>query len=227
MLRFGSAPGFFGKLPSHGDFVGRGLPPAVRDCFDAWLQEALLESRKKLGPAWLPAWMSAPLWRFLVPADVCGPQAWAGVMMPSHDRLGRIFPLLLAAGMENPPSLDECLTLHDPWFARLETLALSSLEEGFTLAALEAGLGAPEEEGAQPPDRHPASLNAWSDAADPDATRGRGAWWTDGSAQLPPALAVCRGLPAADMFASFLDGCWQERGWRQKLIEAGTGPAAR
>jgi type VI secretion system protein ImpM len=28
---------------------------------------------------------------------VCGPQAWAGVMMPSHDRLGRIFPLLLAA----------------------------------------------------------------------------------------------------------------------------------
>jgi type VI secretion system protein ImpM len=231
MERLEATPGFFGKLPSHGDFVGAGLPPPVRDCFDRWLQEMLLHGRRALGEDWVPAWMTSPLWRFLMAAGLCGPQPWAGVMMPSHDRVGRCFPLLLAAPMESLPALEDCLALHDAWFARLEDLALACLEDGFTLADLGAGLRAGAAGGAAPRKRHAAPLNAWSDIvsaparsvepgiqAPGGALRGRSAWWSDGAAHLPPALALCGGLPEADGFTAFLDGRWNEHGWRRMWL---------
>ncbi|MBQ5965080.1 type VI secretion system-associated protein TagF [Massilia sp. ZL223] len=213
-----SAPGFFGKLPSHGDFIGRGLPPAVRDCFDRWLQEALLHGKQSLGAQWMPAWLNGPLWRFVVSAGVCGPQAWAGVLMPSHDRVGRCFPLLLAAGMARPPSLDDCLDRHDAWFASLEELALASLDEGCGLVGLEDGLRLAVHVPGAPRARQRASLQAWSDTAAVNELGGSGmqrrsAWWTDGAAHLPPALAICEGLPAPDAFLAFLDGRWRGHGW--------------
>jgi hypothetical protein len=38
--------------------------------------------------------------------------------------------------------------------------------------------------------------------------KGKAAWWTDGSQQVAPCLAVCRGLPAPTGFAALLDGRW-------------------
>jgi type VI secretion system protein ImpM len=219
----GQAPGFFGKLPSHGDFIGRRLPPDVRDCFDRWLQAGLVRSREDLGDEWLPIWLSSPLWRFVVAADVCGGQAWAGVMMPSHDRVGRCFPLLLMAGMEGTPSLQDCLTVHDEWFARLEVLALSTLEEEFVLDAFDSALLAlmpfatvlrPAGEETVPAtrtvsDMRPEALPALAHAD----IAGSSAWWTSGSPLVTACLAVCGGLPPAPAFASLLDGRWTERDW--------------
>ena len=225
------APGFLGKLRSHGDFVTRRLPLPVRDRFDRWLQAALLQSRIDLGDAWLPTWLSSPLWRFLVAPGVCGEQAWAGVMMPSHDRVGRCFPLLLAAPVDGMPSLRDCMTLHAGWFARLEELALSTLEEGFSLDGFDAALmamdGAPSG-GTAPrlqPDWHGAAGRAPGKAVvlepvggvfaplSASLAEGDSAWWTDGSPLLPPCLAICGGLPAPAAFSALLDGRWRERGW--------------
>lgn len=87
--------GWWGKLPTRGDFVGRGLPPAWRADWDAWLQRGITlaaasceagELRERLGGF-------AP-WRYLaLPAR--GP-AWCGIVAPSHDRVGRAFPLTIA-----------------------------------------------------------------------------------------------------------------------------------
>ena len=220
------APGFFGKLPSHGDFVGRRLPPAVRDCFDRWAQAGLVQSRIDLGEAWTPAWLRTPLWRFLVGAGICGDRAWAGVMMPSHDRVGRCFPLLLAAGIDGAPSLSDCLTLHDGWFLRLEELALSALEEAFTLEAFDAALVA---QGGAPACHRPgigpmASAHALAALAPPTLSAalldGQSAWWTTGSPEVAPSLAIAAALPGPTMFSAFLDGHWEERG----AIRALSGP---
>jgi type VI secretion system protein ImpM len=216
---------FFGKLPSHGDFVGRRLPPEVKDCFDRWLQAGLVRSKDDLGEEWLPIWLSSPIWRFVVAAGVCGEQAWAGVMMPSHDRVGRCFPLLLMAGIEGTPPLRDCLTVHDGWFARLEELALSTLDDGFALEAFNsvlASVGDAE-------DWRVADLTLPAETKDAvkvamlegeelphlaDSTLGRqSAWWTDGSAQLAPCLAVCAGLPAPAVYAALLHGRWEECAW--------------
>lgn len=228
-------PGFFGKLPSHGDFVARRLPPSVRLCFDHWLQGALVQSRVELGEAWLPTWLSSPLWRFVAGAGVCGEQGWAGVMMPSHDRVGRCFPLLLMAGSDGSPSLHDCLSLHDAWFERLEDLALSTLEGGFALEAFDAALMAldgtrPGGAGAASPLRPaPTPAGAWGGATvtplPADALGsllyatldGHSAWWTDGSPAVTPCLAVCGGMPAPAAFAALLDGRWAGRGW--ELLE--------
>lgn len=221
----GAAPGFFGKLRSHGDFVGRRLPPAMREPFDAWLQAALLHSQRDLGAAWLPVWLSSPLWRFVLAPGVCGAQAWSGVMMPSVDRVGRCFPLVLAAPAAGAPALAACMTQYDAWFVQLEDIALSSLEAGFSLDAFDAGLlalaGAPPATAAAAhmPPVHAAQVVGLVDGPLPALAcaplDGASAWWGMGSAQVGPSLACCPGLPAPASFAAMLDGAWRARGWHE------------
>ena len=93
--------GFYGKLPSCGDFVGAGLPRAFVRAWDGWSARALPASRDRLGPAWQAAWLEAPVWRFALPVGACGDQRAFGVWMPSVDRVGRYFPLVLAACAED------------------------------------------------------------------------------------------------------------------------------
>jgi type VI secretion system protein ImpM len=140
--RVGGA-GFFGKVPTHGDFVSRRLPQDFIAPWDAWMQAGLAESRARLGQGWLPMYLNSPIWRFALGAGVCGPQAWAGVMMPSVDRVGRYFPLTVAAVLggdgvdpRHGPAGDEA------WYGRIETLALSCLKNDFSLARFDAALAA-------------------------------------------------------------------------------------
>ena len=44
-----NAAGFYGKLPSEGDFVTRRLPWEFTSAWDAWLQQGVHASRAALG----------------------------------------------------------------------------------------------------------------------------------------------------------------------------------
>lgn len=118
--------GFFGKLPGRGDFVRRDLPNTFVDTWDRWLQHGIAASRNTLGDGWLDSWLCAPIWRFALPPGTCGPDAWAGVMMPSVDRAGRYFPLTLATSVGTPAAA----VLAGDWIAAVEAVALSALDEG-------------------------------------------------------------------------------------------------
>jgi len=154
-------------------------------------------------------------------------------MMPSLDRVGRCFPLVLAAPLTGAPLLADCLTRHAAWFVRLEEIALSSLDDGFALEAfdaallalagapsarlgpaLQAGRGALGEMAGNPAAR--ALVTPLSAAAGPAlrAMDGASAWWGTGSAQVASSLAQCRGLPAPALFSAMLDGAWRARGWQ-------------
>jgi type VI secretion system protein ImpM len=85
--------GFFGKLPSRGDFVRFGLSRALTAAWDAWLQEVMFSSRE-VSDAVLSG---APIWRFDLGAGVCGPRHACGLLLPSSDSVGRVFPLMIAA----------------------------------------------------------------------------------------------------------------------------------
>ena len=89
--------GFFGKLPSHGDFLRRRASDAFVDAWDAWLRECLAASREALGERWLDVYLTSPAWRFVCAAGTCGPAPVIGLMVPSVDRVGRYFPLTLVA----------------------------------------------------------------------------------------------------------------------------------
>ena len=130
----GTAPGFFGKVRSHGDFVCRRLPPSFVTPWDRWLQAGLLRSRHDLGDAWLAAWLRAPIWRFQLAAGVCGADGWCGVLMPSLDCVGRYFPLTIAA----PLVAGSAGAAWPDCFAAFEALALGALDEDFELSRFDA-----------------------------------------------------------------------------------------
>jgi len=108
------ALGIYGKMPAHGDFVRRGLPSSFVTPWDAWLAAGVAAAREQLAEGFAQVWDDAPAWRFALPAGVCGPDAVAGVMLPSEDTVGRRFPLTAAALL--PPGV----VAEEAWFDRLE-----------------------------------------------------------------------------------------------------------
>ncbi|MES2259270.1 MAG: type VI secretion system-associated protein TagF [Pseudomonadota bacterium] len=218
------APGFFGKVTSHGDFVSRRLAPGPLAVWDAWLQAAMQGSRDALGPRWLETYLTSPIWRFALAPGVCDNNAWAGVLMPSVDRVGRHFPLTIIAGAPGGGALFDWLANGKPWFDQLENLALSSLDEGFMLDRFDSQLQAmPPLSDAAAGQAGPAGFRLPIPSIDAlggqmpqlaaAALRGQSLWWTDGSAQVEPCVLLCRGLPAPAAYAGMLAGTWAQAGW--------------
>ncbi len=133
MMTMRDAPGIYGKAPSHGDFLTRRLPRLFVDNWDAWLRSALAASRNEMDSHWLDVYLTSPIWRFVLSAGNCGPEAWAGVLMPSVDSVGRYFPLTLAAPVHRKDQLPSLLSMGSEWFDKLEMLALSALDDDFDL----------------------------------------------------------------------------------------------
>ena len=87
-----AVPGWYGKLPTLGDFASRRLDPAWIAAWDAWLAEGLGTLRAD-DDAWLDGYLASPAWRFVVmpgavPGDA-GARACAGVLMASVSRPAR------------------------------------------------------------------------------------------------------------------------------------------
>ena len=120
--------GFFGKLPSHGDFLRRQVSDAFVGVWDGWLQECLAASRAELGERWLDIYLTSPVWRFACAAGVCGPAPVVGVMVPSVDRVGRYFPLTLAAELPLDASIVSIAQRADAFFDAAERLVIETLE---------------------------------------------------------------------------------------------------
>lgn len=180
--------GFFGKVPSLGDFVSRRLPPAFLNPWDAWLQAGLQCSRERLDEQWLEAYLCSPIWHFALAAGVCGEQGWAGVMIPSVDRVGRYFPLTVAAAVGVLSPSDTA------WYGEVERLALSALSEVFSLEAFDESLMMLP---------LPARLGEWRTRMDPAV---RVLFWTDGSPRVVPTIWAGERLPDAETFADMLGG---------------------
>jgi type VI secretion system protein ImpM len=135
--------GFFGKIPSHGDFVTRELPRVFLDSWDRWLQECVAASKSQLGEHWLNIYLTSPIWRFALAPGLCGPAAWAGVLMPSVDRVGRYFPFTIAMPLEPHVNALQVPGSFDSWLDAAEAVALRSLDDDrFDAAAVQAALGA-------------------------------------------------------------------------------------
>lgn len=137
--------GFFGKIPSLGDFVTRDLPREFLDTWDDWLQRSIAESKAALGDDWLNTYLTSPIWRFVLLPGVCGESGWAGILMPSVDKVGRYFPLTFASSLGEGVQPFQIIEVAADWFNSAEALALTVLDEdnvnadalGSSLAALD------------------------------------------------------------------------------------------
>jgi type VI secretion system protein ImpM len=177
----GAEVGLFGKLPARGDFVRLGLPGSFVAPWDAWLQRGLSASRERMGAEWLPAFLEAPVWRFALPPGVCGEGAVVGLIMPSVDRVGRYFPLTLAAVFAPGVGPEDAAV--GPWLDACEAEARAALEEDAT------------------PEQVATRIPKLPSVAAGDAA---GVWWTEGGPRVAPARLVLPALPDGEKFAEML-----------------------
>jgi type VI secretion system protein ImpM len=124
------AAGWYGKIPCLGDFVSRRLPASLINAWDLWLQHAIAASRAELGDRWLDVYLRGPIWRFaLMPGALPGNMdMWAGILMPSVDKVGRYFPLTIALRIEPRPGAMPAVFSAQSWYASLERIALAMLD---------------------------------------------------------------------------------------------------
>lgn len=133
--------GWYGKIPSLGDFVSRRLPASFIDIWDTWLQKAMATSREQLGEHWLDLYLTSPIWRFILMPDACGnAKVWTGILMPSVDKVGRHFPLTIATEIEPYPGTVLSILSAQEWYAALEHVALASLDSNVSPDDLDQGL---------------------------------------------------------------------------------------
>ncbi len=133
-------PGWYGKLPSLGDFASRRLTQPFVATWDTWLQHAMTASRTALGSAWLEVYMNSPIWRFLLLPGVIGDTLWGGIIMPSIDKVGRHFPLTIAVAIADRPGCIAAVMGARDWYGDLEETALATLNIDFSVQQFEEHL---------------------------------------------------------------------------------------
>jgi type VI secretion system ImpM family protein len=121
--------GLYGKLPSVGDFIGRGFSAELRHALDGLLQSALAAAISDgVHPHTL--FENAPSFVLSVrPGALCA-SGFVGGIVPSQDRVGRLFPFCL--GLETDTQMQR-LPLSWP------SLGLSKYLCGLGLGAKAAG----------------------------------------------------------------------------------------
>jgi type VI secretion system protein ImpM len=191
-----SSAGYFGKIPARGDFVAVGLPSAVVKSWDQSISAILVEAKSALGDRWSDVWLQAPVWRFALPGTMCGPDALLGLWMPSIDRAGRHFPLMIAATC--PGTTPEQMCRHGAaWLDGAEDAGREAIADDHTPERLSSRILPSPDLTAAPETPWPYGLRPYLNA---------GLWWTDGAPLVPAQGLVLGTMPDAATFCAMLNG---------------------
>lgn len=226
--------GLYGKLPAHGDFIYRNLPTSFINAWDSWLQGSVASTQEQLGEAWLDTYLTSPIWRFAFSEGVIDQHVWAGIVLPSVDRVGRYFPFSIvtySSAALNP--LEVIAQTH--WFETIESLALKALEGRIHIDELAEEINQHplrqtliyaanssqnnklgtvikfDFEEQSPNSVFPYLMNA----SLKENLSSYSVWSTQGSQQVEPCLFYSRGLPQLQGLAAMLDGQWNHWGWSE------------
>jgi len=218
--------GLFGKLGARRDFIALATPRSFLEAWEPWVQSSMSASRYQLGDQWQQAFLTAPVWRFWLGADICGSTV-VGAIMSSLDGMGRFYPLTLHVIAEadapiSPPDVDAL----DEWFGSAESFLLSTLAQDATFEDISSrldGLATPRtrSRAAAEPNIVPlgegmygmviagadvtAALSALR-ARSPEVYAAASFWWTVGGGDFPPLALSCRGLPDPYRYSTLLTG---------------------
>ncbi len=224
--------GLFGKLPAHGDFVQRNLPADFTEVWDDWLQHYIAASQEQLGEQWLDIYLTSPLWRFMFSVGAVDADAWAGIMLPSVDKIGRYFPFSIITRLPSNISSLEFLLSQNSWFSRVEELALQALSGDLTvddliqeIEEIEINYNTIYESTDDLKDNNPVVINMDFEEQAPSsvsdymldtilekAVSSYSAWTTPGSERVAPNLFLSQGLPPIHGISAMMNGQWD---WQQ------------
>ncbi len=227
--------GIYGKLPGYGDFIFRNLKAGFINSWDEWLQHFISASKEQIGGDWLNVYLTSPIWRFVFSPGVIDGNVYAGIMLPSVDRVGRYFPLTVVKQFPCDVNPVDIILNEADWYQLVEenclaalngdmdadelseaiSLNTSAINSNYTPTADlgESGpmvIDLPGSETAYLRTLLPSMVNASLSSA----LKSFSVWMTDGSEYIKPMLFSCKGLPPVGGAASMLDGRWQERNWK-------------
>jgi type VI secretion system protein ImpM len=216
----------FGKLAAKRDFIALSAPRDFLNAWEPWMQACVTASRDGLGESWQQAYLTAPIWRFWLGADICGASV-VGAFMSSLDGMGRYYPLALFAYADPgaaiaPPDIDP----RDEWFAAAEDFLLSTLDKDITFEAITAALdqlatpacgptGAPEGlavlkdgtiAGAPGEPSFADIFASLRNANHRSVYAAASFWWTVGGGEYQPLALCCRQMPDPFLFTNMLTG---------------------
>lgn len=230
----GGCVGVYGKIPEKGDFILRNVSRDFVRGWDDWMGRSILAAKERLADDWLESYLTSPIWRFALPGGLFGASGWAGVFIPSLDRVQRQFPLTLVTELQWPAGDNVMVRLGhlNPLFDEMEEAALVGLADRLDLERY-FGLLDCIETPALPPLAADQSGDAgsgrrlvqgevigfdWPDGVGlPAAARSildarsiwlqdatLCAWGTTGSAVVPPQICISQGAPAPESFVRFI-----------------------
>lgn len=225
--------GLYGKLPAHGDFIHRNLPTKVINEWDKWLQTFIGSTRERLGDAWLEIYLTSPIWRFCLAQGVVDDHCWAGIMLPSVDRVGRYFPFSVLRKLPAETGLCEFMQVEQHWFESMETAALRALDGQIQIDHLLQVLNHAPLSGVSTYTRQGrANVDAGVvvdmdfdessvlvtmphllDAFVASAFSSYSVWSTLGSERVEPCVFIARGMPPVAGSAALMDGLWEHWQW--------------
>ena len=207
--------GIMGKHPGYGDFLRWGLSEATVDGLTGWTDGVLPPVRDQLGAAWESFWDGAQCLRFWIGRAVLG-KTLAGIIQPSHDRVGRRYPLIVVGeGVALAAPLSE--SAQRPWEdieAHMAQMAAGQGAEAL-LAGHTIEIDAEDPSMAQigptlwahHPEGDLDALLRKASEVDPYRARlTRSYWWAPGTADRAPVWLGCHGLPDAASLTWLLGG---------------------
>jgi type VI secretion system protein ImpM len=218
--------GLFGKLGAKRDFIALATPRGFLEIWEPWVQACMSASRHQLGEGWQNAFLTAPVWRFWLGADICG-HTVLGAIMPSIDGVGRYFPLTLIAAADpsySIPPPDH--NAQDAWFVVTEEFLLSTLDQARSFEEVTTALDALAPPLSERSLQGTKEIRALGENTVGIITAGKTFqdslsllrrsnhqsmaaatfWWTEGGGSFPPTALCSRGMPDPFRYSDMLTG---------------------
>lgn len=225
-------------MPAHGDFVQRNLPSTFITGWDDWMQHFIAGSQEQLAEDWLDIYLTSPIWRFVFSPGVVDEHAWAGIMMPSVDRVGRYFPFSIATLLPMNSNPLEFLNNQGGWFDSVEEVSLLALDGQITIDELtqeiidcEVHTGSDYLATGTSSENNALQINMLFEEQLPGSVfpclldtvltqslNSYSTWTTKGSELIEPCLFNVQGLPSVTSTPAMLDGQWEHWGWHQPYV---------
>ncbi len=234
---------YYGKLPSHGDFISQYTPRAFTRVWDTWLQESMLQWRNKLPEGWVADYMTMQPYRFILSAGIAGEVIWCGVLFPSRDKSGRLFPFTacipLSAEKSTPIDL---FNTHHEWLEKLAHLTINCLRPDFDADKFRQYQQNLQTLATQCPETVSQAKSYSCKNTEPKAQHSAFAWYSSILENSPSTTAInnalvnalldeychahsiwwtnnnadfmlCQGLPDINLTPALIDGQWDRWGW--------------
>lgn len=225
----------FGKLPAHGDFVHRNLPTHFITRWDDWLQHFVAGGQEQLGEDWLDIYLTSPIWRFVFSAGVIDEHVWAGIMLPSVDKVGRYFPFSVSTKLTEYTNPIVFLNTQDEWFNSIEQSSLLALDGEIevddlteTINECNAKIDSDYIATGSINENNAIQINMKDDDTSPStifpelldallikSLNSYSVWTTAGSELIEPCVFNVQGLPSINNIPAMLDGQWEYWGVQQ------------